>query len=229
MDSGRSEHAQQPGYRPPLAVGQQYPALGYGPDGAPRYTYRPDPDPDAQPQSVQPEQLQYAAPTPPPGPGDSRKRTALGVAMVVLLVLVVAGGLKLMSGGDGTDTATVRDDTPVSQNTTDPYLPKSIEPTDEVPGETKQPAPAGLEADLAVDAAPGSAVLYIDSSGVQLVHMQGPQWRQTIRASTGLLQIRVVVAPGAPASCTITVDGQVVAHEETAEGTSGVLACRAVG
>lgn len=229
MDSGRSGHAQQPGYRPPLAVGQQYPALGYGPDGAPRYTYRPEPDPAAQTQPAEPEQYQYAAAPPPPGPGGSRQRTALGVTMVVVLVLLVAGGLKLMSGGNDSDTATVRDDTPVSQNTTDPYLPKSIEPTDEVPGETKQPAPAGLEADLAVEAAPGSAVLYIDDNGVQLVHMQARQWRQTVRASTGLLQIRVVVAPGAPASCTITVEGQVVAHDEAPEGSAGVLACRAAG
>ncbi|MCF8608773.1 hypothetical protein L5G28_01160 [Gordonia sp. HY285] len=228
MDSGRSGHAQQPGYRPPMAVGQQYPALGYGPDGAPRYTYQPDPDPaaQAQPQGVEAETPQYAPP--PPEPGGPRQRAVLGAAAIIVLVLLVAGAFKLVSGGDS-DVATLRDDAPVSQNTTDPYLPESIDPTDEVPGETQRPAPNTLDADLAVDAAPGSAVVYIDDDGVQLVHMTTARWRQTVRATSGLLQIRVVVAPGAPASCTITVDGQVVAHEEAPADASGVLACRAVG
>ncbi|WOC12026.1 hypothetical protein [Gordonia sp. MP11Mi] len=229
MDSGRSGHTQQPGYRPPLAVGQQYPALGYGPNGAPRYTYQPDPDPaaQAQPQGVDEATPQYAPS--PPEPGDPRQRAVLGAAAIVVLVLLVVGAFKLMSGGDDSDVATMRDDAPVSQNTTDPYLPKSIEPTDEVPGETQRPAPNGLDADLAVDAAPGSAIVYIDDGGVQLIHMTAARWRQTVHATTGLLQIRVVVAPGAPASCTITVEGQVVAHEEVPADTSGVLACRAVG
>lgn len=217
---------QQPGYRPPLAVGQQYPALGYGPDGAPRFTYQPDPDPTAQTRPVEPEVPQHTPP-PPPDPRESRQRMLLGAVGVLVVVLFAVGVFKLMSQGDDPGPEALRDNAPVSQNTTDPYLPKSIEPTDEVPGETTPPAQAMVDAELAVDAEPGSAVAYIDSGQVEFVQMTTAHWKQTVRATTRQLQIRVVVAPGSPASCRITVDGQVVADEEASGDEAGVLVCSA--
>ncbi|GAA4663297.1 hypothetical protein GCM10023197_17020 [Gordonia humi] len=208
-----------------MAIGQQYPALGYGPDGAPRYAYRQDPPAEQTPD----EPVQQYAPPPTP-PGDPRRRTLLGAASVVVLVLLLFGAFKLVSGDDDSDRTAVRDDTPVSQNTTDPYLPKAIEPTDEVPGETTRPAPAAVEADLDVEAAPGSAILYIDGDGVKIARTPvDGKWSETIRTSTGLLQLRVIPGPGAPASCTITVDGEAVAHDELPADAGGSLACEARG
>ncbi|WP_132992819.1 hypothetical protein [Gordonia zhaorongruii] len=224
-----------------MAVGQQYPPLGYGPDGTPRFEYRPDTGPPGATSHVEvpaePDGPDSAGPGvsgPPPNaplpPENTGQRLAMGIAAVVVLVLVVAGGLALLSGGEDRDTLPPRAEPPLSQNTDDPYLPKSIEPKESVPGETGRPAPSGLEAVLTVEAAPGSTILFIDDGQVRLQHLTEDMWEQKVQGTTGALRVSVVAAPGAPASCKITVDGRVVAHQQLpADDPSGMLVCRAHG
>ncbi|MEJ9078475.1 MULTISPECIES: hypothetical protein [Gordonia] len=228
MDAGQWNG--RPGYRPPMAAGQQYPPLGYAPDGGARYGYIPEPGAEfPREQSETVVEAAHIGPSSAP-PSNSPQRLAWGVVSVVVLVLVVVGGLKLMSGG-GSDDPPTRADPPASQNTDDPYLPKSITPTETVPGESRTPAPRNsLEAILSVEAAPGSTVIYFNNGRVQVDFMDSSRWEQKVIATPGLLRINVVARAGAAASCTITVDGAPVAHEELPEGDpSGVVVCRAAG
>ncbi|MDR2280312.1 MAG: hypothetical protein LBE07_05600 [Gordonia sp. (in: high G+C Gram-positive bacteria)] len=228
MDAGQWNG--RPGYRPPMAAGQQYPPLGYAPDGGARYAYTPEPG--AEFPQEQPEIVVEPGQVPPSNtpPSNSPQRLAWGVVSVVALVLVVAGGLKFMSGG-GSDDPPPRAEPPASQNIDDPYLPKSITPTETVPGESRTPSPRNsLEAVLSVDAAPGSTVIYFNNGRVQLDFMDSSHWEQKVVTTPGLLRINVVARAGAAASCTITVDGAPVAHEEIPEGDpSGAVVCRAAG
>ncbi|GEE00304.1 hypothetical protein nbrc107696_07500 [Gordonia spumicola] len=217
----------RPGYRPPMAAGQQYPPLGYASDGAAQFGYRPA----AGAEFPQEQQAAPVAAPPPPPPSNSPQRTAMGVIAVVVLVLAVVGGLKLMSGDDTNDDLPTRADPPASQNIDDPYLPKSITPTETVPGESTRSAPSsGLQAQLVVEGSPGTMILYTDNGRARIERMTSDRWEKTVGASTGVISVNVVPTDHSGASCTISVDGRTVAHDEAAEGdTSGVAICRVTG
>ncbi len=232
VESG--EWNRRPGYRPPMAAGQQYPALGYAPDGTARLGYQPGPRgefPSEQAAQAGGPPPEAPVDTPPPisPPPNSPLRVTLGILAVVALVLGVVGVLKLMGGDNGDDIPT-RAAPPATQNTDDPYLPKSITPTETVPGESRRPVPGtGVQAQVTVEGAPGTMIVYSDAGRVRVGRLSSDRWEQTVSTSGGgLISVNAVAAAGSGASCTITVDGTVLAHEEVSAGdSSGVVVCRA--
>ncbi|MBM7368299.1 hypothetical protein [Gordonia hydrophobica] len=218
-----------PDYRPPLAVGQVYPALGYSADGAPMFTYDDRERVLAGPQPAPPPPPPVAPPTAPPEP-PNRWNLAIGLASVVVLVLLVAVGVKTFGGHD--DAPVSRADPPATQSTDDPYLeglpsqPESSVPRDPEVGQ--RPGQTGSATVVyRVESGPAT-LLYFEGDRIRMDKNTSGTWTKTVRGSqTTLLRVSVILSTDDPASCSITVDGKTVVSEssETA-ATSGLLTCQ---
>lgn len=218
-----------PGYRPPLAVGQVYPALGYSDDGAPMFTYDDRERVLAGPQQTPPPPPPEVAPPAPPEP-PNRWNLAIGVASVVVLVLLVAVGFKMLGSHD--DAPVSRADPPASQATDDPYLqdlptlPESSVPRDPEIGQ--QPGRTG-NATVVYDVESGPAtILYFEGDRIRIDKNTAGAWTKTVRGSqTKLLRVSVILTTDDPATCSIKVDGKTVVSESSGSaGTSGLLTCQ---
>ncbi|ALG83438.1 hypothetical protein [Gordonia phthalatica] len=221
---------QVPGYRPPLAVGQVYPPLGYSDAGAPLFTYDDRERVLAGPPPVVEPPPPPAPPPPAPEP-DGRWNLAIGLAATVVLVLIVAVGFKWLGGGTD-DAPTNRADPPATQSTDDPYLkelpkqPQSSVPRD--PEADDQPGRSGT-ATVVYEVESGPAtILYFAGDRVQIARNESGTWKQTIRGSQSkLLRVSVILSSDEPATCTITVDGKTVVTQSTgASSTTGMLTCQ---
>ena len=236
-----------PQYRAPVAAGQTYPALGFGDDGTPRYTYDPPSQEHLIPVDLPPE-TEQAPPPPEPPRRDPVWRTMAGVASVLLLVLVVAGGLMLFNrSGESTNEWADRRPPPVSQPLDDPYLdevpdiddqPKRTptpdrrrqspvdpgdRPTDSVPAE-------GEEVTYTVDSTGPVIVTYMGADGIDIVTTQAGTWTETFTGTARRLQLTVVADPGVQAGCRIEVGGKIVNEKQLPDGGDSTalrsLTCR---
>ena len=219
---------QAAGYRPPLAVGQVYPPLGYSDDGAPMFTY------DDRERVLAGPQPPVAPPPPPPPPPepepDSRWNLAIGLAATVVLVLVAAVAVKWFGGSD--EGPVSRADPPASQSTDDPYL-------ENLPKQPQSSVPRDPEADEAPGRSGAATVVYEVESGpatilysadetVQVARNASGTWTETIRGSQSqLLRVSVILSSDEPATCSITVDGKQVVTRSTGESApTGILTCQ---
>ncbi|EGD53361.1 hypothetical protein [Gordonia neofelifaecis] len=226
---------QSPGYRPPLAAGQSYPPLGYSDRGAPMFTYDDRARELAGPQPVVVHEPEPAPPIhQPPPPPDRRRKLAIGVAVIAVGVLCLALAFRLFPSGN--DDLATRADPPATQSTNDPYLqglpdaPESSIPRD--PNSPQQPPVRSEGATVDYEVESGRAtILYVEDTSVQIDRSTGGTWRHTVRGSqNALLRVSVILADTQPASCSITVDGKVVARQSTQDSqSSGMLTCRYEG
>lgn len=220
---------QSPDYRPPLAAGQSYPPLGYSDTGAPMFTYDDRERALAGPQPVMAAPPESPAPVVAPPPPENRRNLAIGLAAVVVLVLTVALGFVFL--GDSDETPVDRANPPASQPTDDPYLqqlpeqPESSVPRDPEAGD---PAPGTGPATVVYEVESGPAtILFVQGTRVRLEQNSKGTWKRTIRGSQRqLLRVTVILAGDEPASCSITVDGKVVAEESTGPTPTGMLTCQ---
>lgn len=219
---------QVPGYRPPLAVGQVYPPLGYSDAGAPIFTYDDRERILAGPAPAVASPPPPAAP-PPPEP-DNRWNLAIGLAATVVLVLIVAVGFRWLGGTD--EAPTTRADPPATQSTDDPYLeglpnrpPPSV-PRDPEAGD--EPGRSGTATVVYTVESGPATILYVAGDRPQIASNASGTWKQTVRGSQRrLLRVSVVPSTDEPATCSIAVDGKtVVTQSLDAESTTGMLTCQ---
>lgn len=219
-----------PEYRPPLAVGQVYPPLGYSDGGAPMFTYD-----DRERVLAGPQPAEQAPPPPPPAPAPlepgNRWNLAIGIAATVVLVLVVAVVGKMI-GSNNDDAPVQRADPPLSQSTDDPYLERLPQQSESsVPRDPEASDAPGRSGDATVvyEVTSGPAtLLYVEGDRVQIAQTPSGTWKKTVRGSQRtLLRVSVLMATEEPASCSISVDGKAVAKQSTgAASRSGMLTCQ---
>ncbi|WP_026919504.1 hypothetical protein [Gordonia shandongensis] len=221
-----------PEYRPPVAAGQSYPPLGYGPDGDPRFTYDdqlrseagPQPDPVPEPTPV------------PPAPTEAARadRRGMAVGLAAILVGVICLGVALNALFSRGDEPVTRSAPPSSQSTDDPYLQGIPDQSQErrSPGPETGPRVPTRGAAVTYEVESGAAtLLYVDDTSVELAQTRGGPWTKSVRGTdNALLRIMVIPQGAEPASCAIKVDGREVARasSEDRPGTP-VLDCRYTG
>ncbi|MFC0313436.1 hypothetical protein ACFQNE_13480 [Gordonia phosphorivorans] len=231
----RPPHAPRPAppYRPPVARGQTYPALGFADDGTPQYQYQP-PTPAAALSVTPPTQPPAGPPTSPPEPPrDPLRRMLGGLAAVLILVLLVAAALTFFSGGDDADTRFAeRSAPPATQPLDDPYLddlenprssadpnapqsPRSSAPRPSAPGTRGTPLPTVYE----VTTESLTTVVFLGQGRMRVAEAPGGRWTEET-VTYGDARLTLLVPEGEAASCRITVDGVEVASQEVEPSTT---------
>ncbi|MGV9709640.1 hypothetical protein ACWDTI_03135 [Gordonia sp. NPDC003424] len=210
-----------------------YPPLGFGPDGMPR-TVGPQPVSTPAPAAPDPTTTSPVIDgdtgvddsTPMPRRTSSNRGLWRGLALVVVLVV----GLFLIVhtwAGRNADTVT-QPPVPITL----PTLP-TIMPTIPSEGPGAQPglpanptAPIGREVVYQVMSTTSTTIIYVDPRGLRTMIGAPNTWSVTFTATSNPLRI-LVLAGGGAASCTITVDGRVVATDQiTEESPRRTVSCR---
>ncbi|MEE4023872.1 hypothetical protein V1Y59_12355 [Gordonia sp. PKS22-38] len=222
-------------YRTPLYP-QLYPPLGYAPDGSPIFVPGQPPDPGRSTDTTPPQTPDGSvAPDSDKETDDGLQRSPSDRRLVGIVALVAVAALGLLALTVG--RAALRGDDPVTQPTlpmviselpTPPRTPQQ-EPT--APGDPAVPGnpaqPGGREVVYEVAASSPATILYVDDVGLRTTIGSSTSWTITFTGSANPLRVLVLAGDG-EATCSITVDGRVVATDRiTAESPRRTVSCRA--
>lgn len=224
------------GYRAPVAAGQQYPPLGYDEHGRPRYTYVPQPPPESP-------DLPASSGPPPEETGQTadaadavsrpsrRGADLLGVGIVVAAMVIVVALALMVVWPEDDDTEIATPPPQVTFGTPDPSL--GVPGVPRSPDQPRGPADPGADATgrevvYTVESTGRASVVYLEGDSVRIATLDGRRWSTTFTGTHIPLRITVVVQPGSVASCSIEVDGEVVATDEAGpDDPAGTLTCAA--
>lgn len=217
----RSPQAPRPAppYRQPVARGQTYPPLGFAADGTPRYRYEPPTAAAAPPVEPPPPPPPTAPPEPPRN--EPLRRVLFGVGAALVLILLLAGALAFFSRSSGDDLAQRSEPVPTTVPD-DPYLSEVPAPAPPTPPRRSTPArPTGAAVPTVYEVTTDgrATLMYVDADGAQVAVTAGGSWR-VATTTHGTARVTALLQQGVSGSCTITVDGRVVARQEIAADSS---------